>query len=373
MIFGYLIPLVMVGLNLISSYQCLNKRKTLLFTFLVYGATTIIMLLFVYTFDHYILIDNPNIGNGVYLLFGLIYFIPIKVVSEQKPKEVLVIMFSTWIYTLFVFVIANQVSMFFPIEQKLMIAFIVQIALHAATYSPFLKFMKRKFVFVLSNINKQTMNILFIISLLWFALLIMMNYSLTSGANNYLNILLFFMFGALVLLSYKNFHSSVFLSKETEKLTMKSYRDHLTNLKNRACLMKDTTKNIQQETPFHLIYLDLDSFKMINDDYGHEVGDEYLVVFSDKTLEEFQLKNNFYRISGDEFIILSYEKDLEPLLNQLDIYSKSKNLGMVDFKGFSFGYSSYPKDGNKLRELLSVADAKMYIEKRNKQENEMLI
>ena len=118
MIFGYLIPLVMIGLNLYSSYQCLNKRKSLVFTLFVYGATTLIILLIVYALNNYIFVDNPNIGNGIFLLLGIIYFIPIKIVSEQKSKEVLVIMFSTWIYTLIVFIVANQIGLLFPVEQK---------------------------------------------------------------------------------------------------------------------------------------------------------------------------------------------------------------------------------------------------------------
>lgn len=79
---------------------------------------------------------------------------------------------------------------------------------------------------------------------------------------------------------------------------MESYFDNLTGLPIRKALKK--TMNAMENQGF-LIAADLDNFKFINDTFGHEVGDEYLVSFA-RILNEESF-GQAYRVGGDEFII----------------------------------------------------------------------
>ncbi len=93
---------------------------------------------------------------------------------------------------------------------------------------------------------------------------------------------------------------SEFLNAE-EEMYYKTHHDSLTKLLNKYAL--DHHYGLRYQLPsFHAIYLDLDYFKNINDQYGHIVGDQFLEQFA-KILQSYQSDiNRFYRIGGDEFV-----------------------------------------------------------------------
>ncbi|XMB71795.1 GGDEF domain-containing protein [Mycoplasmatota bacterium WC30] len=367
MVFAFLVSFEMVIINLFSSYMCLQKRRSNFQIIFVYAFTTIFIFAMVSLLGEYIFTDASTTGNGAFILIGLLFYFPLKFVSKQKPKEILVIMFSTWIYTMLIFTIANQIALLFSNYNRMMIVFISQTVLHTLTYYVFLRFMKSRFLYVLSNISNKRFNNFLFISTLWFLLLLIINYSIITGYNPYLGLATFLIIGILVVFSYKESHLSIFLSKKTEKLAKISLTDSLTNLRNRKCLIQDTQDILEQQRNFNLIYMDLDYFKQINDKYGHETGDIYLLTFSEDILKEFSnIRDNFYRISGDEFIILYYDDDYKLFLERLEQFSKKKTIGLIEFLGLTFGHSQFPRDGEKLRELLSVADLVMYEKKRIK-------
>jgi diguanylate cyclase (GGDEF)-like protein len=93
---------------------------------------------------------------------------------------------------------------------------------------------------------------------------------------------------------------------EEEQLFEKTHKDSLTNLFNKYTL--DYHYGLRHKFDnFHVLYLDLDDFKQINDTHGHAVGDKYLVKFANllKSFEENY--NRFYRIGGDEFVGFIFE------------------------------------------------------------------
>ncbi len=93
------------------------------------------------------------------------------------------------------------------------------------------------------------------------------------------------------------------------------YIDGLTNIKNRKAfdrklsLLFDDYK--RYKNIFSVIYIDIDNFKSINDNYGHNIGDEVLCSFC--RLVETKLRSNdyFYRVGGEEFIILLPNTNIE--------------------------------------------------------------
>lgn len=114
------------------------------------------------------------------------------------------------------------------------------------------------------------------------------------------------------------------LEDVTEKYKILSYHDVLTGVYNRRKLYEDLT-NLDSSVGNCFVLLDLNNFKLINDQFGHNKGDEVLREFA-KYLREITSKENAntYRIGGDEFAVLFPETsiDFTPYLQQLDMFLK---------------------------------------------------
>lgn len=158
-----------------------------------------------------------------------------------------------------------------------------------------------------------------------------------------------------------------------EKIQELIYFDELTGLPNRKMLEYTCEQLIEEEKPFALIFIDLNKFKYINDVFGHIVGDEYLIKFSQITKDVLKDKGLVTRYSGDEFIIVykdyTDEKELVTFYNEkfLNAFSAPIQINekLLTEIGFSAGVSLYPKDGKDFEELISRSDFMMYINKKN--------
>ena len=145
--------------------------------------------------------------------------------------------------------------------------------------------------------------------------------------------------------------------------------DSLTGLPNRRKLINDCTiliDHIQNRGNGYLLFFDLDGFKAINDNYGHDSGDEFLIQLGEFFLGIPMLKNRMYRHGGDEFVALidgSVMKDnIRSLVNFIhERFKKPWSLkkGNV-FCNTSVGVACYPEDGNTSEELIRKADHAMY-------------
>jgi Amt family ammonium transporter len=127
-----------------------------------------------------------------------------------------------------------------------------------------------------------------------------------------------------------------------------------------------------QEGTFALIYIDLDQFKQVNDTYGHETGDHLLIAVAKRLQQPFNSKTFVSRIGGDEFLILVDDissHEMEKLMDELkNILSEPCTInGNLLSTVASLGLSYYPDHGKTTDELISVADAHMYDEKKYKQ------
>ncbi|MDF1883892.1 diguanylate cyclase [Sulfurimonas sp. SAG-AH-194-C21] len=157
----------------------------------------------------------------------------------------------------------------------------------------------------------------------------------------------------------------------TVELEDSSTHDSLTSLFNRA----EYTKVIQQKITyierykggFGLILLDIDFFKNVNDNFGHQVGDDVLVSLSKLLLLNTRENDFVARWGGEEFIIIVNNVDftaLEILINKLQ-----KSIAINDFPSVgsitvSFGFSVY-KDGDTDDELFHRVDNALYLAKKN--------
>jgi len=154
------------------------------------------------------------------------------------------------------------------------------------------------------------------------------------------------------------------MSKYKKTIETYAYYDSLTGLKNRRSYMKDI-KNYT--SGFSVLFLDLDSFKLINDTLGHESGDKVLKEVG-KRLHEINFNETveIYRIGGDEFILListdnrfEIDKYCNFIHNSLDMdfCIEDHVLNIYTSIGISIVQKEELKEG---RDLLLEADIAMY-------------
>lgn len=183
-------------------------------------------------------------------------------------------------------------------------------------------------------------------------------------------ILLIVGFGFSLLLAYI-LQYSLKLKVITNKLDYIANTDPLTGILNRRGLFNILEEMIVNHDKFYLIYMDIDKFKLINDTYGHDCGNEALINFSNTIKSHLDSHSLFARIGGDEFIIVLKKEHSDKEVNNL-IDTLKKHLHNLSKRHkytleFSYGIANYPNDGNSLDDLLVCSDTKMYNNKANKQ------
>jgi polar amino acid transport system substrate-binding protein len=198
--------------------------------------------------------------------------------------------------------------------------------------------------FILYNKNIDTIYILkFIIPLtLLLALFIFLNYRLKSEIKR---------------------------REESEiKLSNLANKDSLTNIYNRRKIEEiceeELNRSKRYKNNLSIIFFDINDFKVINDLFGHHIGDEVLTKIAETINKSIRSTDYFGRWGGDEFLIILPQTNLSQV--KIIIDSLERNLFSIDFKlnakqnvTCSFGFAEY-KDGDNLDSLLKKADESMY-------------
>jgi diguanylate cyclase (GGDEF)-like protein/PAS domain S-box-containing protein len=154
-----------------------------------------------------------------------------------------------------------------------------------------------------------------------------------------------------------------------------AHYDVLTNLPNRSLLTDLLSQAMLQcavsKRSLAVVLLDLDGFKVVNDAYGHDVGDELLVALSVSMKRALREGDTLARIGGDEFVAvladLTNIDDAEPVFERL-LLAASKPVsvgGVVLNVSASVGVTLYPQDGVNAEQLLRHADQAMYVAKKS--------
>jgi len=162
-------------------------------------------------------------------------------------------------------------------------------------------------------------------------------------------------------------------SQEIQSLKSEASTDKLTGLFNKAATGSELSRICSNSTGC-LMMIDLDSFKLVNDIYGHEMGDKVLITFADLIRETVPSGSICGRIGGDEFVsfamgVTSEEavKEITVRLNE-ELVARAKKL-MGDDMGIPLGTSVgaifVPRYGNDYNSLLKLADKALYIVKKN--------
>ncbi len=165
------------------------------------------------------------------------------------------------------------------------------------------------------------------------------------------------------------------LKKQQEILYYRAMFDSLTQLPNRA-LLKDRLKQAIESAKrsakvLGVMFIDLDNFKIINDSFGHSIGDEVLKLVAQRLKSSLREEDTIARIGGDEFIVvlqnLSESHDAAKIARK--IIEGFKEPFVIDHNTFyitcSIGISLYPHDSTDDEELIKFADTAMYKAKEN--------
>ncbi len=161
---------------------------------------------------------------------------------------------------------------------------------------------------------------------------------------------------------------------ELELETFANY-DKLTGLPNRRLFFERLDRMVLESErdghQFVLLFLDLDGFKDINDNYGHAIGDEVLITVGNRLSKCIRKSDTVARMGGDEFTIIIRNNESKKIITEI-VHKIHKALQEVITIGdlackvnASIGAAIYPINGKDSETLLRNADSTMYDVKKN--------
>jgi diguanylate cyclase (GGDEF)-like protein len=306
--------------------------------------------------------DYPSLVflTGVYAWSYLLVFIYI---YKHKVSTLVMIMALSLTHTLLVNGLIYHIHMILFDEFQRPSFILIQVSIFIITTPLIIAIMKKTIKNIIDDFNRQLHKMSVVLPFINFLLLFLLRFYI-----NFNGLILLFVFYALMIsmmiLTYYVIYKLVSDHINIHQLSTIAYRDSLTGLKNRLALFHDFDQMVIKDLDeLHLYYIDLDKLKSINDQYGHLEGDEYIIRFAQACKQAIHKNDDLYRISGDEFIILSERSDMS--INKIKDYINKYFLYKHDFFGVSIGKTTYPTQAQTLDELLNLADRKMYEDKSN--------
>lgn len=166
------------------------------------------------------------------------------------------------------------------------------------------------------------------------------------------------------------------VSELKEKLYKQTIHDSLTKLFNRRyldeALEREIRKAEKEQSPLSIVIIDLDNFKLINDQHGHPFGDQVLINFANLVQKQMKVRQLAGRLGGEEFMLIL------PRATAFEAYSLTEKL-RCQYKAlnhnhslnqnpqapavhntFSAGVAQFPEDATTLNSLIKAADDALY-------------
>lgn len=155
-----------------------------------------------------------------------------------------------------------------------------------------------------------------------------------------------------------------------EELIRHSQEDHLTGLLNRRRIMQllehEVRRALRYGTTFSIILMDVDHFKAVNDQFGHQAGDTVLEMIAEVIKTGVRAPDHVGRWGGEEFLIILPETDIGggfSLAEKLRTRLQSAYFGEFGHRTASFGVTAFEGDDD-ISAIVARADAGMYAAKR---------
>jgi diguanylate cyclase (GGDEF)-like protein/putative nucleotidyltransferase with HDIG domain len=151
-----------------------------------------------------------------------------------------------------------------------------------------------------------------------------------------------------------------------DKLHYLSYHDQLTGLYNRRFFEQELIRlDVEEYYPLTITMADINGLKLINDSFGHTVGDEYIKKVAKVMTDGARSNDTVCRLSGDEFIILSPNTEIsevKKVINKINKLAENEKVKSVNIS-VSFGFCSKYSQEESTLEVLKKAEDYMYKKK----------
>lgn len=179
--------------------------------------------------------------------------------------------------------------------------------------------------------------------------------------------LFYLLVGYPVVTGYLFSLGSTVIGKYIHRLREESVRDYLTDLYNHRYFRRELTRRVEEaeryDKTFCVVLFDLDHFKRINDEYGHQVGDDVLEEFARLLRDLTRSPDMVFRYGGEEFALILPETNRE----NADTLAERirERVAKHDFEidrqvTVSGGVAEYPSDSNDGYDLIQVVDERLY-------------
>ncbi|MBY8964648.1 sensor domain-containing diguanylate cyclase [Algiphilus sp. NNCM1] len=163
------------------------------------------------------------------------------------------------------------------------------------------------------------------------------------------------------------------LRRANESLSAESRIDALTGVINRRGLMPGLREKLQTAErhghPVHVLFIDLDGFKAINDTHGHDVGDRFLMQVAQRLGDAVRAGDLVARYGGDEFVVVTTSAQPDALRDRLQraLSAPFEDRGLIIAPGGgSIGLTSAEAGEVDAERVLARADASMYLIKKTR-------
>ena len=183
----------------------------------------------------------------------------------------------------------------------------------------------------------------------------------------------------LTVLPFQFYGVSVRIQASSKSLRQENLTDPLTRSLNRKALEAAMWRVLNAKEPFVMSFLDLDNFKLVNDTLGHATGDKLLKRVCSKLSVRLRVEDKVYRLSGDEFVILSLGQVREEFAESLGQRIKSAIAEAIHYTCPNLPVSASVGvllvkhfEGASLDMLLAKADQLMY-EAKKAGKNQVLV
>lgn len=176
-----------------------------------------------------------------------------------------------------------------------------------------------------------------------------------------------FLFSALVALlvvTYLSYRAKV------EEMSVMTYRDALEGDGENESYHKHMEDLSSKKLPYGLIYIDLDDFRGINNEYGHEVGDALLSIVAKRLKNSIRDKDRVFKAGGDEFAVVIHgthdKKFYEGVISRMrQNVSRDIVIGETSITvTMCAGYSRCPEDSLRIDDIVKRANDAMYYNKK---------
>jgi diguanylate cyclase (GGDEF)-like protein/PAS domain S-box-containing protein len=157
---------------------------------------------------------------------------------------------------------------------------------------------------------------------------------------------------------------------DRQRIEHMALHDVLTGLPNRANFTNHLSATVGRCKPFAVLFIDIDGFKPINDNFGHDIGDMVLIEIAQRLRTAVAEEGFIARLGGDEFVVILFNAGAQQAVEKiggaiLREIGAAMNCGGNNCNvGASIGAAIYPKNGLNEEVILNAADNAMYQAKR---------